>query len=70
VTVHAEAVEGLHPATALLQTAEQRHADLVVVGAHGVGGLGMRAGGVAVKVAHHAEIPVVVVPPDPHLTGS
>jgi len=49
------------PTSALLQAA--RDADLVVVGARGVGGLrGLVLGSVSHQVVHHATCPVVVVP--------
>jgi nucleotide-binding universal stress UspA family protein len=48
-------------AAALL--AASKHADLVVVGARGVGGfLGLLIGSVTTQVTHHASCPVVVVP--------
>lgn len=57
-------VEELHPVDGLLRTAADRDADLVVVGTRGAGGFtGLRFGGVALKVLHHAELPLVLVPP-------
>jgi nucleotide-binding universal stress UspA family protein len=48
---------------ALLQVAEKEHADLIVVGAQGHGGMVSRLlGGVPYKLAHHAHVPVVIVP--------
>ena len=48
---------------ALLQMAEKEHADLIVVGAQGHGGMVSRLlGGVPYKLAHHAHVPVVIVP--------
>ena len=48
-------------ATALLLAAE--NADVVVVGARGLGGfMGLMLGSVSVQVTHHASCPVVVVP--------
>lgn len=49
------------PARALLDAT--RDADLVVVGSRGHGGFaGLRLGSVSNQVAHHAHIPVVIVP--------
>jgi nucleotide-binding universal stress UspA family protein len=57
-------VEGLHPVTAIADTAVKRAAQLVVVGTHGLGSFTkMRLGGVAVQLVHHAGLPVVLVPP-------
>lgn len=65
VTLTAVAVRDLHPAEGLLRTAADERATLVVVGTRGLGGvLGLRAGGVAVKIVHHADLPVVLVPYD------
>ncbi|MGH9042042.1 MAG: universal stress protein [Acidimicrobiia bacterium] len=48
---------------ALLQVADKDHADLMVVGAQGHGGVVSRLlGGVTYKLAHHARVPVVIVP--------
>lgn len=53
----------LHPADGLLGVAAARHGDLLVVGTRGLGGFtGLRAGGVALKVLHRANIPLVLVP--------
>ena len=53
------------PAAGLLMIAGRDDVDLVVVGAHGHGGLTDRVlGGVSYRVTHHARRPVVVVPPD------
>lgn len=55
----------IQPVDGLLGAATARHADLLVVGARGVGGFtGLRAGGVALKVLHRAGLPVVLVPRD------
>ena len=48
------------PAQALIEAS--KHADLVVVGSHGIGGFRSVLGSVAGKVAHHAHCPVVIVP--------
>jgi nucleotide-binding universal stress UspA family protein len=48
---------------AILETAAAQQADVLVVGARGLGGFtGLRAGGVALAVVHRAELPVIVVP--------
>jgi nucleotide-binding universal stress UspA family protein len=53
------------PAEQLEATADEEHADLVVVGAHGLGAaeaLGVeRLGWVATRMAHHGHRPVLVV---------
>lgn len=52
-----------HPASALLVTA--KGADLLVVGARGLGGFrGLLLGSVSQQCAEHARCPVVVVPPE------
>jgi nucleotide-binding universal stress UspA family protein len=51
------------PANGLLKRSEDEHADMLVLGAQGHGGVVHRVlGSVTYKVAHHAECPVVVVP--------
>lgn len=58
----AELVDGdaIH---ALLQAADNHHADLLVVGAEGNAGMVNRlVGGVPSKLARHAHVPVVIVP--------
>lgn len=63
LTVAAVAQRDLHPADGLLGVAGARHGDLLVVGTRGLGGFsGLRAGGVALKVLHRANLPVVLVP--------
>ncbi|MFE7890293.1 universal stress protein [Streptomyces sp. NPDC057412] len=60
--VHGGAVEVL--------TAESRTADLLVVGARGVGGfVGMLLGSTAVSLAAHAQCPVLVIRGEPHESG-
>jgi nucleotide-binding universal stress UspA family protein len=62
--VHHEALllEG-NPVTAILQTADERGADVVVVGNRGVGGFpGLLLGSTSMQVAQHAHRPVVIVP--------
>ena len=66
VTTEPIAVENLYPADGLLGIAARREADLVVVGTRGIGGfLGLRFGGVAMKVLHRATLPIVMVPEHP-----
>jgi nucleotide-binding universal stress UspA family protein len=63
VSVLTVAQRDLHPADGLLGVATARHADLLVIGTRGLGGFaGLRAGGVALKVLHHASLPLVLVP--------
>ena len=48
---------------ALLRTADENHADLIVVGAQGHGAVLHRLlGWIPYKLAHHAHVPVVIVP--------
>ena len=50
------------PADAILRVAESRHADLIVIGAHGHGRLRSAvSGGVSGTVLHHAACPVLSV---------
>ncbi len=52
-----------HPADALLAAAAESDANLLVVGAHGVGATaGVRLGGTALRALHHATIPFAMVP--------
>jgi nucleotide-binding universal stress UspA family protein len=51
------------PAHGLLDVVDREHADLLVLGAQGHGGVVHRAlGSVTYKTTHHAECPVVIVP--------
>jgi nucleotide-binding universal stress UspA family protein len=55
------------PASGLLEAADREHADMLVLGAQGHGGVVHRIlGSVTYKVAHRAECPVVIVPAPPH----
>ena len=55
---------GANSADSLLEAARHERADVVVVGMRGLGGFpGLRIGGVAMKVLHRADRPVVLVPP-------
>ncbi len=57
-------IENLYPADGLLGVAAGRGADLLVVGTRGTGGfLGLRFGGVAMKLLHRVSLPLVMVPP-------
>jgi nucleotide-binding universal stress UspA family protein len=61
VTVQSTMPEGL-PADEILRTAHERSADLVVVGARGLGPVKrLLLGGVAERVLHRADCPVLVV---------
>lgn len=54
------------PRTALLQVAEERGADLVVIGSRGLGPVSkLVLGSVASSLIHQSRIPVTVVPPMP-----
>lgn len=65
VPVECVVVEQLLPVDGLLRTADDRGADLLVVGTRGAGGFtGLRFGGVAMKVLHRAGLPLVLVPPN------
>lgn len=60
------AIGGLHPADALVGIGAEGPRSLLVVGTRGTGGfLGLRVGGVAMKVLHRAAIDLVLVPPGP-----
>jgi nucleotide-binding universal stress UspA family protein len=60
-SVTVQGVSGL-PAEAILNAAKD--ADLIVVGARGAGGFSrLLVGSVSSQVAHHAHIPVLIVPP-------
>lgn len=63
VSVTSVAQRDLHPADGLIGVAAARHADLLVVGARGLGGFtSLRAGGVALKVLHRVGLPLVLTP--------
>jgi nucleotide-binding universal stress UspA family protein len=64
VETEAVALRGSNVAGLLLQEAQDERVDVIVVGMRGLGGFtGLRAGGVALKVMHGADRPVVLVPP-------
>jgi len=51
------------PVDALLSAASEHKADLIVVGSHGEGAMSAAfLGSTAMKLLHHSEIPVLVVP--------
>jgi nucleotide-binding universal stress UspA family protein len=58
-------VEDGNPAHRLVEAAVNWDADLIVVGAHGHGGLGPIVGSVARAVLYHAPCSVLVVPEPP-----
>lgn len=60
-------MRGGHPAREILAVAEQTHADLLVIGTHGRGGVDhLLLGSVAEKIVRKAQCPVMVVPPAAH----
>lgn len=62
IPYRAELREG-NPVTALLESADDFDADIVVVGSRGVGGFpGLLLGSTSAQVAQHASRPVVIVP--------
>jgi nucleotide-binding universal stress UspA family protein len=61
--VDASVLYGSNTADLLLRAAQDEGADLIVVGARGLGGFtGLRVGGVALRVLHETDRPVVLVP--------
>jgi len=70
VQVQRVIVRDIHPVAAIADTARGQ-AQLIVVGTHGRGGFpGMRVGGVALQLVHHAALPVVLVPGPGHDASS
>lgn len=56
-------VRDTHPVEGLAQAIDTTNADLVVVGARGIGGfLGLRVGRVPLQLVHHTHVPVIMVP--------
>ena len=61
-TVHPQVAEG-KPVEVILAAAAEHDADLIVVGSHGEGAMSAAfLGSTALKLLHHSEIPVLVVP--------
>ncbi len=55
-----------NPVTALLDAADDAHADLLVVGSRGLGGFpGLLLGSTSTQIAQHARRPVVIIPEPP-----
>ncbi len=64
VSVTEEVVSEPHVANALLAVAKASQADLIVAGTHGLlPVVGMRLGGVAMRLLHETSVPLVLVPP-------
>ena len=62
LSITTQAINDPNPANVLLE--HGKDADLIVVGSRGLGGFGsLLLGSVSQKVAHHATVPVVIVPP-------
>jgi nucleotide-binding universal stress UspA family protein len=65
VAVTSELVEDDSPAAGILAVAARTDASMIVLGANGHGGLADRLlAATTYKVAHRAQVPVVVIPPD------
>lgn len=57
-------IHSFNAADSLLQAARNERTDIIVVGTRGLGGFSaLRIGGVALKVLHRADRPVIIVPP-------
>jgi nucleotide-binding universal stress UspA family protein len=64
LSVTVQAAIGL-PAEELLRAADDTHADMIVVGARGSGGLKkLLLGSVSTHLTHYAHCPVAVIPPE------
>ncbi len=63
IEVETEALFG-DPARALLDLADRKEIDAIVMGSHGRGAWGrMMLGSVSQRIIHEAKVPVVIVPP-------
>ena len=63
VSVRTRIIKDVHPVGALAMAIEGEGADLAVVGARGLGGFsGLRLARVPIQLAHHTQIPIVLVP--------
>jgi len=61
IDVHSELVEG-NPAETIIEVAETRHSDVIVMGSRGLGKLaGLLLGSTSQKVVSHAPCPVLIV---------
>jgi nucleotide-binding universal stress UspA family protein len=59
------ALDGMNTGDALIRAATEERTDLLVAGMRGVGGFtGLRLGGVALRLLHNADRPVLLVPTD------
>jgi nucleotide-binding universal stress UspA family protein len=59
------------PAPALMAIAHEQHPDLIVTGSRGLGGFGeLLLGSVSHQLVMHAQIPVVVIPPERKKAGA
>lgn len=53
------------PASVLMEVARRENADMIVVGSRGYGGFAeLLLGSVSHQLAHHATLPVVIIPPE------
>ena len=58
------------PAPTLLAIAREQHPDLIVTGSRGLGGFGeLLLGSVSHQLVLHAQLPVVVIPPERKVAG-
>lgn len=63
-------IDSAHPAQALLDTATDVDADLIVVGARALSQFRLiRLGGVTMQLLHHSDRPVIIVPPAEEADG-
>jgi len=65
VVIRTRVIQDIHPVAALVGVVEAEKAGLAVVGTRGIGGfLGLRLGHIPIQLVHHAQMPVVLVPPE------